>query len=523
MRTMPTYPITNRGLSFLLLSIALLALGGCGSDGGQRDTGVEGWTRGEVVAGSDTFPVPAEIQPNVDFWRHVYGIWGRGDVAIHDDQYMDVIYEVVKLPSPIKEGYTDSQRELVRSRTDAYKGQLQLLEERVRTGQSLDSGDKALLAKFERSGGGRSAIYGSADRVRSQRGLRERFHRGVEISGRYDTAFREIMRSYGVPEDLAYLPHVESSFQTNARSGVGAAGVWQFMPATGRMYMNVDGTVDERLDPIIAADGAARYLSQAHRRLGSWPLAITSYNHGQGGMANAKAQHGNDIGAIVTNYRGQYFGFASRNFYAEFIAAREVTRNADRYFPEGVRPEEPWPHERLVLQYAMPVDHLAGHYGVSPYRLADLNMHWRDRARDGRAYLPPGSTVWLPAGTKRRVASHPPPVSNTMVARAEPKASPVARQATAKVERPVAKPTTKSAASAKPVAKAPTKQIAKASTAQASKKSTTAVRYHVVKPQETLYRVAVQNGITVAELRKLNKMRPDDNKIRPGQKLKVSI
>ncbi|WP_296809530.1 lytic transglycosylase domain-containing protein [Thiocapsa sp.] len=520
---MPTYPISNRCLSFLLLSMTLLGLAGCGSDGGQRDVAGEGMTRGAVVAGSDTFPVPAEIQPNVDFWRHVYGIWGRGDVAIHDNEHMDVIYEVVKLPSPIKEGYTDSQRELLRSRTDAYKGELRLLEERVRSGQSLSSSDKALLAKLERSGG-RSAVYGAADRVRSQRGLRERFHRGVEISGRYDTAFREIMRAHGVPEDLAYLPHVESSFQTNARSGVGAAGVWQFMPATGRMYMNVNDTVDERLDPIIAADGAARYLSQAHRRLGSWPLAITSYNHGQGGMANAKAQHGNDIGDIVKNYRGQYFGFASRNFYAEFIAAREVTRNADRYFPEGVRREEPWPHDRLVLQHAMPVDHLAGHYDLTPYRLADLNMHWRDRARDGRAYLPPGSTVWLPAGTKRRVASHPPPVSNVMVARVQPKASPVDLQAIAKVERRASSASSKVQASAKPTAKASTKQIAKAPAPQtAKKKSTAAVRYHVVKPQETLYRVAVQNGITVAELRKLNKMRPDDNKIRPGQKLKVSI
>ncbi|MFB1486447.1 MULTISPECIES: transglycosylase SLT domain-containing protein [unclassified Thiocapsa] len=519
---MPTYHTGIRDLSFLLLSIVLVGLSGCGSDGGQRDTAGESRSQGEVVAGSDTFPVPAEIQPNVDFWRHVYGIWSRGDVAIHDNEHMGIVYEVVKLPSPIKEGYTDPQRSLVRDRTDAYKGQLRLLEERVRTGQSLSSSDKTLLAKLEQAGG-RAAVYGAADRVRSQRGLRERFHRGVEISGRYDTAFREIMRSHGVPEDLAYLPHVESSFQTNARSGVGAAGVWQFMPATGRMYMKVDDTVDERFDPIIAADGAARYLSQAHRRLGSWPLAITSYNHGQGGMANAKAQFGDDFGGIVKNYRGPYFGFSSRNFYAGFIAARDVTRNADRYFPEGVRREEPWPHDRLVLQHSMPVSHIAGHYGVTPYRLADLNMHWRERARDGHAHLPPGSTVWLPAGTKRRIASHPPPVANVMVARAEPKSSPVARQAIAKVERPVAKTTAAAQPSTKPSAKASTKQVAKAPAAQTSKKSTAAARYHVVKPQETLYRVAVQNGITVAELRKLNKMQPDDNKIRPGQKLKVSI
>ncbi len=532
---MPTHAFIFRYLPPLLLGIALLSLAGCGSHGDQRDVAGEVGYRGHKVAGSETFPVPAEIQPNVDFWRHVYGIWGRGDVAIHDSEHMDVIYEVVKLPAPIKESYTESQRQLVKARTNANSERVRALEERLRSGQSLTSSDKELLAKFD-GAGGRGAVYGAADRVRAQRGLRERFHRGVEISGRYDAAFREIMRSHGVPEDLAYLPHVESSFQTNAKSSVGAAGVWQFMPATGRMYMNVNETVDERLDPILAADGAARYLSQAHRRLGSWPLAVTSYNHGQAGMANAKAQFGDDIGGIVKNYQGQYFGFASRNFYAEFIAAREVSSNAERYFPEGVRREEPWPHDRLVLQHGMPADHVASHYGLSSYRLADLNLHWRERARDGRAHLPAGSTVWLPKGTKGRVASHPPPVSTTMVARAEPKVASERRETLAKsTPKDEAKRTTTSVAKAstKVVAKASTKPEAKSASKVAAKVSTNAktksdakasnkVRYHVVKPQETLYRVAVQNGISVDELRRLNKMRPDDNNIRPGQKLKVS-
>lgn len=559
---MPTHAFIFRYLPALLLGIGLLSLSGCGSHGDQRDVAGEVGYRGHKVSGSQTFPVPAEIQPNVDFWRHVYGIWGRGDVAIHDSEHMDVIYEVVKLPTPIKEGYTESQSRLVKSRTNAYSEQVRSLEERLRSGQSLTSSDKALLAKFD-GAGGRDAVYGATDRVRAQRGLRERFHRGVEISGRYDAAFRETMRSNGVPEDLAYLPHVESSFQTNAKSSVGAAGVWQFMPATGRMFMSVNETVDERFDPILAADGAARYLSQAHRRLGSWPLAITAYNHGQGGMANAKAQYGDDIGSIVRNYQGQYFGFASRNFYSEFIAAREVATNADRYFPEGVRREEPWPHDRLVLQHGMPANHLAIHYGLTSHRLADLNLHWRDRARDGRANLPAGSTVWLPEGTKRRVASHPPPVSTTMVARAEPKVAPpkpetlakATPKADAKTSTSVAQATTKVAAktatksdaktttkvaaktatksdtktTTKVAAKTPTKSDAKTAPKVAAKaatktdaKTSTKVRYHVVKPQETLYRVALQNGISVDELRRLNKMRPDDNNIRPGQKLKVS-
>ncbi|MBK1644736.1 lytic transglycosylase [Thiocapsa imhoffii] len=502
-------------LPVILLLITLIGLAGCSSQGDSRDGTSHSSTRlgSYQISSSEFFPVPAEIQPNVDFWRHVYGIWGRGEVAIHDNEHMGVVYEVVKLPDPILEGYTDSQRQLIRSRTSAYKDQLSAVEARVRAGQTLTSTDRALLEKLERAGGS-GAIYGASDRVRSQRGLRERFRRGVEISGRYDPHFREIMRQHGVPEDLAYLPHVESSFQTNARSSVGAAGVWQFMPATGRMFMSVNDTIDERFDPIIAADAAARYLAQAHRRLGSWPLAITSYNHGQGGMANAKAQFGDDIGRIVQQYKGPYFGFASRNFYAEFIAAREVTRNAKRYFPEGISPEQPWAHDRLVLQHGMPVTHLASHYGVSSRQLAELNLHWRDRVREGRANLPSGTTIWLPAGTKQRVASHPPPVSHSMIARATPQAAPApARPAVTQAKQSTVKATTTTKT---------TSNVARATTASTAKPAASKPRYHVVKPQETLYRVAVENGLTVDELRRLNKISPTDNNIRPGQKLKVS-
>jgi len=479
----------------MLALLAMLFLAGCAGTGGERQL-----THNHIDYGNaDTFPVPDTIQDNVDFWRHVYGIWSRSDVAIHDSDHLGVVYEVVRLPGPAQAGYSANQKAWLETRTRYYTDRVKSLEQRLRSGQKPTSADQDLVAKFEQAGG-LSSIYGASDRIRSQRGLRERFKRGLEISGRYDSIFREIMRSHGVPEDLAYLPHVESSFQTNAKSSVGAGGVWQFMPSTGRLYMTVNDSVDERYDPILAADGAARYLAQAHDKLGSWPLAITSYNHGQGGMAKAKSQFGNDIGQIVTSYKGQYFGFASRNFYSEFIAAREVASHPTRYFSEGVRYESPWPHDRLILASSMPADHIARHYGTSPRVLADLNMHWRNALRNGARNIPVGTTVWLPHGSKKRVATPPPPVP-TMIARAEPPRtqSTVSRKAVAKVER---KPVVKTAKSQPKTAK---------------------VRYHTVKPQETLYRVAVQNGISVAELRKLNKMRPNDNHIQVGQRLLVGI
>jgi membrane-bound lytic murein transglycosylase D len=235
-----------------------------------------------------------------------------------------------------------------------------------------------------------------AARVRTQRGLRERFRRGLEISGRYEAAFREIFRRHGVPEDLAYLPHVESSFQLNARSSVGATGVWQFMRATARHYMTVNNHIDERLDPIIAAEAAARYLAEAQRQLGHWPLAITSYNHGVAGMKRAKAQHGTDIAVIVADYQGRYFGFASRNFYAEFLAARHVARHAGRYFSPAIVYEPPLEQRQVRVERRSTVAELARAHQVPQHELISANPAWLSGIRTGRVAVPAGSRLWLP-------------------------------------------------------------------------------------------------------------------------------
>lgn len=525
-----------------LISLFLLfLLGGCSSVDER-----EASTRASR-ASTGAFPVPPEIEDNVAFWRNVYSEWSRGKVAVHDDEYMGVIYEVAKLPGATRAGYTAEQKRFVRARKAYYKGRLEGLEAKVRSGRSPSGRDKELYEKLVDAGGKR-AVYGASDRVRIQRGLRERFRRGLEVSGRYDDKFREIFRTKGLPEDLAYLPHVESSFQAHAKSSAGAAGMWQFTRGTGKIYMTVNNTIDERLDPVIAAEGAARYLGDAYRKLNSWPLAVTSYNHGQGGMKKAKSAYGDDIGAIVRNYKGRYFGFASRNFYSEFVAAREVASNPKKFFPEGVRYERPLSEDRLVLPHSMPAPQVARHYGVSTVRLADMNMHWRRPARDGRANLPRGSTVWLPPGAMGGVAAIPMPMP-VLVAKAEPKPKPVNLAKSRPKSEPVkvakAKPKPVPVAQAKPakVAKAKPKpqpvkvakrkpepkpaKVAKAETKQKKAKSkkeaaAQAAKVHVVKANETLYRVATRYEMSVDQLRRLNRMGPKDTNIRPGQRLRVS-
>ncbi len=357
-----------------------------------------------VMTGDAVFPAPPELAPKVKFWQQVFAVWGRHQVALHDNRHLDLVYGVLTLPGPVGETQTAEQRAFVSAHRDHLQAMLSQLEFKIASGAPLTPPEQALATHIRASSGGPGAIAGASERLRSQRGMRERFKRGLEISGRYDAAFRSVFREAGLPEDLAYLPHVESSFQYHASSSVGAVGMWQFMPGTAREFMMLNAAVDERRDPVASAQGAARYLRQAHDRLGSWPLALTSYNHGIGGMARAKGEFGDDFVAIVQNYSGPRFGFASRNFYAEFLAVREIARNPQRFFPEGVRYEPPLRLDRIRLRQPVDAPTLANYYEVNLAELNSLNRAWNPVAQNGRVPLPAGTMVWLPAGTMVRLA-----------------------------------------------------------------------------------------------------------------------
>ena len=349
------------------------------------------------------FPAPPELQPQIAFWRNVYSAWGRHQVALHDDRYLDIIYGVVTLPGPGGESQTADQKTFVKGHYETLKDLLRQVEIKTATNTPLMPSEQALAHRIKASSGGSGALIGASDRLRSQRGMRERFKRGLEISGRYDATFRGVFREAGLPEDLAYLPHVESSFQNHAVSAVGAGGMWQFMPDTARRFGMLNAAVDERRDPVASAQGAARYLRGAYDSLASWPLALTSYNHGVGGMKRAREAFGSDFVAIARNYSGPGFGFASRNFYTEFLAARDIARNPQRFFPEGVSFEQPLNLDRVRLRQTVSTATLASYYEVGLWELNGLNTAWNPAAQQGRIPLPAGTMVWLPAGTISRL------------------------------------------------------------------------------------------------------------------------
>jgi len=357
----------------------------------------------------DVFPCPDSMREGVDFWKNVWTRWTLGQVVLHDIDHPSIVYELFELPPPIGELYSDEQRDYVKGRREALQARLAAIELKIAASEPLDDDEKALVLKITEVAGNDS-IGGASQRVRSQRGLRERFRRGLEISGRYREAFVAVFREAGLPEGLADLPHVESSFQAEARSSAGAVGIWQFTRGAARKFMLMTPGLDERLDPVAAARGAARYLKAAYDQLGSWPLAITSYNHGIEGMRAARDRFGVDFEKVLDEYDGRTFGFASKNFYKEFLAAREVAMNYAAYFPEGVVPEAPLAHDRVTLKRPTPAGGLASRYGIPLLGLAAINPAWTSRALRGASPLPAGTEVWLPKGTLARVASGAKPV-----------------------------------------------------------------------------------------------------------------
>jgi membrane-bound lytic murein transglycosylase D len=156
---------------------------------------------------------------------------------------------------------------------------------------------------------------------------------------------------------------------------------------------------DERYHPLRASEAAARHLEENYEALRSWPLAITAYNHGRAGMKRAVRRVGTrDLGEIVDRYRSRTFGFASRNFYAEFVAAAVVYENREHYFP-GVSPLPPLEFEEFVPELYVPLAALAKGAGVDAELLREINPALSREVWAGHLYLPRGYPLMVPAGT----------------------------------------------------------------------------------------------------------------------------
>ncbi len=348
------------------------------------------------------FPMPEELEPNVAFWTRVYTSCSSRQALLHDELYLGVIYTTLDFSELMESDLGDVAKSKERSRrAKAAKARYAAILSNLAAGKPAAGNpeEQARVAKlFAGVPGDRSKFSAARGRLRTQTCLNDRFAEGIVRSGRYLEQMEDIFRRRGLPLELTRMPFVESLFQTNARSSASAGGVWQFVPSTARIFLKMGLEFDERFNPIKATEAAASLLSQNFASLKTWPLAITAYNHGRGGMLRAVRNTGTrDLGQIAWRYRSRTFGFASRNFYSEFIAAASIYQQRDEYFPTTV-PAPPRQIEVFRPELYVSLGPLAQGAGSDLQELKQLNPALSSEVWKGNLMLPMGYELEVPAG-----------------------------------------------------------------------------------------------------------------------------
>lgn len=277
---------------------------------------------------SAEFQIPEGLKQRTSFWFDIYTKYGLAHHVIHNVRRPWIVYQVVDASSLLIFGKgplwlrQETAEKLAKKEKKRIQAVLTRLS-RMRDYSNLNFEEQQLFDKLKEVPGKRKAVFAEAARsIRTQLGQKEFFEGGLRVSGKYLPYMEEEFRKQKLPVELTRMPFVESSFNVNAESRVGASGIWQIMPLTGRAYMTVNEKLDERNSPIKATIAAGKLLKQYRGALGSWPLAITSYNNGIGNIRVAmKKAKSNDLSTIIDRYHQGDFKFASSNFYSCFLAA----------------------------------------------------------------------------------------------------------------------------------------------------------------------------------------------------------
>jgi membrane-bound lytic murein transglycosylase D len=342
------------------------------------------------AADDSPVPRPPELERDVQFWIRVYTEINTNSGFLHDERNLGVVYDALRFPSNI----TPHERQrMVEEKRDQIVAALR----RIATSTGELSEEDRRIRDLWGSDVTPSQLFDATQYIRFQLGQSDRFRAGLERSSTWQSHIAETFSKLGLPPQLAVLPHVESSFNPAAYSKVGAAGLWQFMRSTGRRYMRIDNAVDERLDPFRSTEAAAQLLSYNYRLLGTWPLALTAYNHGAAGMRRAKEAMGtDDIVKILRNHKSPTFGFASRNFYVSFLAALEIDSHPDKYFGDLRRAQEV-KFQEVELPSQIHTAALTRALKIERGQLQQLNPGLLPAVWQGRRQVPKGYHLRLPA------------------------------------------------------------------------------------------------------------------------------
>lgn len=345
----------------------------------------------------DLFPVDEAIKVRVDFWKKVYTEASTEEGFLHDQENLGIIYEKINF-----EGL--SEKEKIKKIKEKKKRWAEVIESIYKEKKvALTSEEIKIVEKIRRFP--YKKLREMTKDIRFQLGLSDRYFHGLEESYKYLEEIRTIFKKLSLPEELSYLPHVESSFNYKAYSKVGAVGIWQFMGSTASLYkLKRDYLVDERRDPLLSTQAAARLLADNFKRLKSWPLAITAYNAGANSMARAIIKTGTrNLSEILAIYDTGRFGFASKNFYATFVAAVQISERPQFYFKNIQKRAHP-PFQIIKVGSTVKISQLAKSYKLDLNDLENYNLALRPSVFKRDMSIPKGYMLKVPQTAQMEVA-----------------------------------------------------------------------------------------------------------------------
>ncbi len=222
---------------------------------------------------------------------------------------------------------------------------------------------------------------------------RRYFIKSYQRSDRYRSEIAKAFKDAGLPEELSWLPLIESGFKIRARSPARALGLWQFIPSTGYKYgLRRNKWIDERLDPVKSTNAAISYLTELHDIFGDWATVLAAYNCGEGTVLRAISHQKKDY---LDSFWDLYerLPYETAHYFPRFLAVLEILKDPARYGFTLDEPASPVPFEEITLARSLPLRTIAKKLGISGRDLADLNPELRRAATPAAPY-----SLKVPAG-----------------------------------------------------------------------------------------------------------------------------
>jgi membrane-bound lytic murein transglycosylase D len=353
------------------------------------------------VLESDLFFVPQSLKDRVMLWEKIYSEIDSHQVMFYDQENPKVVYDIQDLPKIKGEISSPKYRADVEKRRDDIKKVLADMA----AGVKATASNQALYERIQKTlrQNKLSASKELVERVKYQNGLKSQFGLGIQLSGKYIGEMQAILRAHGLPPDLVAIAFVESLFYISSESSKGAMGAWGLMPETAKLNgIFVNSFVMESACPVTATEAAASYLKKAYAELKNWPLAIMSYNYGLPGTIRAVNNLGtNNIEEIIAKHDSPIFGYASKNYYAEVVAARNVLARQQKLFPD-VKPEKLWQYDLVQVLKPVSVPDLISVGAVTRAELATLNPSFSKRTLEGLEVIVAGYSLRVPEGRGKK-------------------------------------------------------------------------------------------------------------------------